>query len=90
MREFESFRAPLTDEEVSRRQTGRMQPQELRYLQQWGYAHVFEFFRFHMTLSGRVPEAESERVHRTLADFFGPILDEPVEVANLALFVEPS
>ena len=28
-------------------------------------------------------------VRRTLAEFLGPILQEPVEVANLALFVEP-
>ena len=66
-----------------------MQPRELRYLQQWGYPYVFDAFRFHMTLTGRVPPGEADRMRRTLAEFLGPILQEPVEVANLALFVEP-
>lgn len=86
--EFDRFRAPLGEDEIARRQTERMHPQELRYLQQWGYPYVFDSFRFHMTLTGRIPPEESERMRRTLADFFGPILQEPVEIANLALFVE--
>lgn len=89
VRAFDPFRAPLSEEEILRRQTARMQPRELRYLHQWGYPYVFEAFRFHMTLTGRVPAGEADRVRRTLADFFGPVLNEPVDVANLALFIEP-
>ena len=89
VRALDRFRAPLGEDEAARRQTERMQPRELRYLQQWGYPYVFDAFRFHMTLTGRVPPGEADRMRRTLAEFLGPILQEPVEVANLALFVEP-
>jgi hypothetical protein len=42
-----------------------------------------------MTLTGPVEEKDRARVERTLDEFFTPLLDDAVEVANLALFVEP-
>ena len=41
-----------------------------------------------MTLTGPVDRAERERVEQALHMFFAPVLSEPVEVANVALFVE--
>ncbi|MCY1238059.1 hypothetical protein D3C80_2080330 [compost metagenome] len=42
-----------------------------------------------MTLTGPVDEKQRPHVERVLDDFFAPVLDDPVEIANLALFVEP-
>ncbi|RCS25352.1 DUF1045 domain-containing protein [Phyllobacterium salinisoli] len=85
---FDRFRAPATDAERARRRPETLSISQLRNLEQWGYPYVFEDFRFHMTLTGRVEEKDRLRVARMLDEFFEPVLSEPVEIANLALFVE--
>jgi putative phosphonate metabolism protein len=86
---FEPFRAPTTDAEIERRNPDALTPVQLRYLCRWGYPHVFDQFRFHMTLTGRVGGAERERVARALDAHFAPALTVPFAIASLALFVEP-
>ncbi len=49
---------------------------------------MFGAFRFHMTLTGRVGEAEAVRVQAALQDVFAPLLGSPVPVDGLGLFVE--
>jgi len=87
--EFEPFRAPLTPTDISRRNPDGLSPAQLKNLHKWGYPHVFDEFRFHMTLTGRVPAAEASRMEAAIAEFFGPLLREPVNISTLALFVEP-
>lgn len=86
---FEPFRAPLSQAELERRNPDGLSPSQLKNLHKWGYPYVFEDFRFHMTLTGRVPAGEAQRVERAIEVFFGPLLEEPLEIASLALFVEP-
>ena len=86
---FDRFRAPMSDADLARRNPEKLKPSELIYLQQWGYPYVFEAFRFHMTLSGQVPAAESARVRSAIETHFGPLLHEPLVVGSIALFVEP-
>ncbi len=86
---FDRFRAPLSENERIRREAADLSPSQLRNLLRWGYPFVFEDFRFHMTLSGRVDEADAVRVHRAIEEHFGPLLEEEVEVGSLALFLEP-
>lgn len=86
---FERFRAPLTDAEIERRNPDSLKPAEFRNLCQWGYPYVFEAFRFHMTLSGRVFGEEAARVRTAIESFFGPLLEQPVLIDGVALFVEP-
>lgn len=86
---FEPFRAPLTSDEIERRNPDRLTPSQLKNLHKWGYPYVFEEFRFHMTLTGRVPAAEAPRMKAAIEASFGPLLLEPLEFGSLALFVEP-
>lgn len=86
---FERFRAPLTETEIERRSPDSLSPLEFRNLYQWGYPYVFEAFRFHMTLTGRVNDGEAPRIRGAIEEFFGAVLDEPVPVDGVALFVEP-
>ncbi len=85
---FEPFRGPLTDAEIERRGPDSLSPVEFRNLLRWGYPYVFEASRFHMTLTGRVTPEESPRVRAAIEEFFGAVLDDPVTVDGLALFVE--
>ena len=86
---FEPFRAPMTEAEVERRSPDLLSAVEFRNLLRWGYPYVFEAFRFHMTLTGRVTPQECPRVRAAIEEFFGAVLDQPVAVNGLALFVEP-
>ena len=75
---FDRFRAPLTEAEIERRNPDALSAEEFRNLCQWGYPYVFEAFRFHMTLTGRVAAGEPARVRAALDEVFAPMLAEPV------------
>jgi putative phosphonate metabolism protein len=67
---FDRFRRPVTPEERSRRAAAGLSQRQTTYLERWGYPYVFEEFRFHMTLTGRI-EADRRRViHALLQDAF--------------------
>jgi hypothetical protein len=86
---FDRFRSPLSEVEIERRNPDALSAQQFSNLHRWGYPFVFDSFRFHMTLTGRVAGAEAERVRAALDEVFGPVLAAPVPVDGIALFVEP-
>ncbi|MGB3388672.1 MAG: DUF1045 domain-containing protein [Pseudaminobacter sp.] len=86
---FDRFRAPLTEEEIARRNPDALSPGEVRNLCQWGYPYVFDSFRFHMTLTGRVSAEEGLRLRAAIEEIFAQVLAQPFAVDGLALFVEP-
>jgi putative phosphonate metabolism protein len=85
---FDRFRAPLSEADMERRNPDALSPVEFRNLCQWGYPYVFEAFRFHMTLTGRVGAVESARIRAAIEEVFGAALARPVAIDGLALFVE--
>jgi len=87
--QFDRFRAPLSEADVRRRNPDALSPEEFRNLLQWGYPYVFESFRFHMTLTGRVSDQDVPRVRAAIDEVFAATLERPVVVDGLALFVEP-
>lgn len=89
VRDFDGFRAPLSDAEIALRNPDSLNPDQIRNLVRWGYPYVFETFRFHMTLTGRVMADEASRVKTALEEVFQPLLDRPIPVEGLAIFVEP-
>jgi len=70
VRAFDAFRAPLTDAERSRRLANPLTARQVAHLERWGYPYVFEDFRFHMTMTGRLSADRAlpvlEFLHRTL------------------------
>ena len=89
VRALEPLRAPLTAAEIARRNPDRLTPEQRRYLEEWGYPYVFDQFRFHMTLTGPVGDADAGKAEKALHAWFDAVLAEPVEVSVLSLFVEP-
>jgi 2'-5' RNA ligase len=55
--EFDNFRALPTHAELERRRKAKLNDQQDRQLVEWGYPYIFDDFRFHMTLSGRIEDA---------------------------------
>ncbi|KMO35416.1 phosphonate metabolism protein [Methylobacterium tarhaniae] len=68
---FEPFRAPLTEAETARRKPERLSPRGRALLARWGYPHVFEEFRFHMTLTDALPEEARASWRERLAEAYG-------------------
>ncbi|WP_185985334.1 DUF1045 domain-containing protein [Aureimonas mangrovi] len=85
---FEPFRAPLTSAERDRRRPERLSERERELLDRYGYPYVLDAFRFHMTLTGRIGDG-AEDVGRILSSRFAFVIDRPLPIDALTLFVEP-
>ena len=88
VREFDRFRAPLTDAERARRRPELLSEQERDHFERWGYPYVLDRFRFHMTLTGPLDEPERGMVKTVLEHVFAPLLTQPLAVDQLALFTQ--
>ncbi|GAB1360819.1 DUF1045 domain-containing protein [Rhodobacter sp.] len=88
VRGLDSFRAPLTEAEVARRCPDRLSPRQRELLDRYGYPFVMEEYRFHLTLTDRLPEAKAAEVSRILTAHFAPVLPRPFPIGDLCLFGE--
>jgi putative phosphonate metabolism protein len=82
---FDPFRAPLGLEDRARRNPAALTPRQRDYLDRWGYPYVFEEFRFHMTLTGRLPAERREQVVAMLRERFSATGIGPLEIDAIAL-----
>lgn len=88
--DFEPFRAPLSETDIARRKPETLSPQHRGNLMRWGYPHVMDEFRFHMTLSGQVPPEEAPALRAALEPKFAEFINRPLSIDGIALFVEPA
>ncbi|MDP9838495.1 putative phosphonate metabolism protein [Neorhizobium huautlense] len=86
---FEPFRAPLSDADIARRKPEKLSEAQRNYLHEFGYPYVMEEFRFHMTLTGPVPEERREAMHALLTERFAAFTGTPRRIDALTVFVEP-
>ncbi|HVW92828.1 MAG TPA: DUF1045 domain-containing protein [Devosia sp.] len=87
--DFEGFRAPLSGAERARRLAGgHLTPRQVAYVERYGYPYVFEEFRFHMTLTDRLPAEEQADFRAAIEGVFAPVLGGPVLLDRLALYRE--
>ena len=82
---FDGFRAPLSARDRARHLATRLSPRQVELLDRWGYPYVFSEFRFHMTLTGRLPAHEQARWQAALAVAFAPLAPSPVDVDAVSL-----
>ena len=82
---LDRFRAPAPPEELARRRTSGLSARQEANLLQWGYPYVMEEFRFHITLTGRLPAPEAEATRAALAPILAPLLPEPFVITSLCL-----
>jgi len=79
---FDHFRAPISDKDRQRRASQNLSPRQSALLERWGYPYVFDQFRFHMTLSGSLPE---ERVGSWLDGLESYVGAQPLVIDGLTL-----
>ena len=83
---LDSFRAPLTATDRARRNPSQLTPGQREYLDRWGYPYVFEEFRFHMTLTGRLSVERREPVLTMLRNRFSALGLNTLAIDRIALF----
>lgn len=89
VRELDGFRELPGDSELARRRKAGLSPQQDAMLQRWGYPYVMGEFRFHMTLTSRLPDGpEREAVVAALEPRVAPVVADPVAIDAIALFVQ--
>lgn len=88
VRAFDALRAPLTEAECERRQAQRLSSRQRELLARWGYPHVLDEFRFHVTLSDRVDAADAS----AMIDWWQPRAQAlgAMRVEAIAIFVQPA
>jgi putative phosphonate metabolism protein len=87
---FEPFRAPLSEHDIARRKPQNLTERQRQNLSRWGYPHVMEDFRFHMTLTGPVGEDRRNQMADVLSTEFSDFTDRPLTISGLSLFIEPA
>ena len=85
---LDSYRAPLNAEELARRRQARLSPRQEELLAQWGYPYVMDQFRFHMTLTSKLPKAEAIALEEVLRAHIAPLLPTPFQIDSLSLVGE--
>jgi Protein of unknown function (DUF1045) len=83
---FDAFRAPITPRERARRLALKLNEEQIRNLDRWGYPYVLSEYRFHMTLTGKVPVSRQPAVRTALQrSFQAAAVEGAVAVDRLAL-----
>ena len=55
---LDTFRAPMTADELAERDKPHLNTDQRAHLHQWGYPHVLDQYRPHFTLTKRLPKSE--------------------------------
>jgi putative phosphonate metabolism protein len=84
--EFDGFRAPLTAQDRARRNPAALTVAQVDHLDRWGYPYVMDDFRFHMTLTGRVPAPRRDSLVTLLRDRFAALELRTLAIDTIALF----
>ncbi|WP_068313145.1 DUF1045 domain-containing protein [Polycladidibacter hongkongensis] len=89
VREFDHLRAPLSEFDIARRRRANLDTKQDAYMLQWGYPYIFEYFRFHLTLSGKLENTlQTEQLFDAAQAHFKPITHRPFTIKTLGLACE--
>ena len=86
---LDALRAPLEAAERTRRHAAGLTPHQKDLLEQWGYPFVLDEYRFHMTLTERLDDADAAYLMPWLENWLGPALGAESRQADLAVFLQP-
>lgn len=82
--DLDAFRAPASETELERRRSAGLSARQEALMQHWGYPYVMEEFRFHLTLSGRLPQTDRAAWVNTVRTHLPPLADR-YELGSIAL-----
>jgi hypothetical protein len=89
VKELDDLRAPLREAELARRRAAPLDAREAELLDRYGYPHVMERFRLHLTLTGPLEPSMAQRVWDAVTPLLSRLNAEaPLWLDQLCLFVE--
>lgn len=88
VRNFDSFRAPLTEQDIAKRRQQKLTARQDELMLKWGYPFIFEAFKFHLTLSGKLEPDQMASTLNVLKEHLTDILKDPIEINDICLFGE--
>ncbi len=88
VRGLDRFREAPSEDELNRRRAAGLNSLQEQNLSRWGYPYVMEAFRFHITLTGRVPKGQLPEVEAILKTQLVPLLPSSLSVSDIALVGE--
>lgn len=89
---LDGLRAPLSRDDLARRRPEALGPRQRELLAAYGYPHVLEAWRFHMTLSDSLAGADNARAQAVAGaarEHFAAALRQPLPCRQVALSIEP-
>lgn len=87
---LDAHRAPLTEAEIARRRPERLTERQREYLQRYGYPYVFEEFRFHVTLTNRLPRERFAEIAAAAEAHLGAAARIERRFGFVAIFGQPA
>lgn len=91
--ELDAWRAPPTPDELQRRQAAPLSEAQVAYLQRYGYPHVLDQWRLHITLSDTMAEGDAALRAALQAEaqaHFAAALRAPLVCDALCVYAEPA
>jgi len=85
VREFDLYRAPLSDDDIARRRKSRLSARQDQQMLDWGYPFIFDDFHFHLTLTGRVPTDQAAEIISALKPRLSAIVPAPFMIDGITL-----
>lgn len=86
VRDLDDFRTSASEAELTKRRDVGLSERQEALLMRWGYPYVMEEFRFHLTLTGRLPEDAlmhwMETVENVLPDLPAPFVVDQVALCG--------
>jgi hypothetical protein len=86
--DFDSFRGPLHPDEITRRHRSGLNLRQSRLLLNWGYPHVLDQFRFHMTLTNKLGRYDMARLRPLAETHFTALIGVPVLLDAITIFCQ--
>ena len=92
VRALHPLAAPLSDQQLVQRRLTPLTASQDAMLLQWGYPFVGDEFQWHMTLTGSLKglsQGELQALQDAALQWFGPVLNQTLELDAISWFVEP-
>ena len=86
--ELDEFRRPPNELELARRRALGLDHEQEALLLRWGYPHLLQRWRFHMTLTDKIParQQQEQALQDRLRRLFEPALTLPLHCAAICIF----
>lgn len=85
---LDGHRAPMSSLETEDRLKSARTPRQQDLVGAWGYPHVLDQYRFHMTLTGKLSKDDLSVTQAALEDVLRPMLETPIAIDTISLMGE--